>query len=143
MAASPAAAPGRRPMPLPLLRTALPVLLVLVAALACAPETPAPKPPPAGNVLPGTPGVVGKPSSVRVAWFTVGGQVAPLWIAEDAGLFKKHNLDVELVFMEGGTTAVQAAVAGEVPIFTTGSQAIVNARLEGADVVDLAQYVPS
>jgi NitT/TauT family transport system substrate-binding protein len=38
---------------------------------------------------------------------------------------------------------VQAAVAGEVPIFTTGSQAIVNARLEGAEVVDLAQYVPS
>ena len=124
------------------LRAVLPAL-VLMAAVACAPDTPAPKPNPAGNVLPGTPGVVGKPTALRVAWFTVGGQMAPVWVAEEAGLFKKHNLDVELVFMEGGTTAVQAAVAGEVPIFTTGSQAIVNARLEGADVVDLAQYVPS
>jgi NitT/TauT family transport system substrate-binding protein len=130
-------------MPPTILRVALPAILVLITAFGCAPETPAPKPGPAGNVLPGTPGVVGKPNSVRVAWFTVGGQVAPIWVAEDAGLFKKHNLDVELVFMEGGTTAVQAAVAGEVPIFTTGSQAIVNARLEGAEVVDLAQYVPS
>ena len=127
----------------PALRAALPAVLTLLATLACAPETPAPKPSPGGNVLPGTPGVVGKASSIRVAWFTVGGQVAPIWVAQDAGLFKKHNLDVELVFMEGGTTAVQAAVAGEVPIFTTGSQAIVNARLEGADVVDLATYVPS
>jgi NitT/TauT family transport system substrate-binding protein len=130
-------------MPPTILSVALPAILVLITAFGCAPETPAPKPGPAGNVLPGTPGVVGKPNSVRVAWFTVGGQVAPIWVAEDAGLFKKHNLDVELVFMEGGTTAVQAAVAGEVPIFTTGSQAIVNARLEGAEVVDLAQYVPS
>jgi len=63
-------------------------------------------------------------------------------VAQDAGLFAKHGLDVELVFIEGGTTAVQAAVAGEVPIITTGSQALVNARLEGADVVDRAIYVP-
>jgi NitT/TauT family transport system substrate-binding protein len=137
-------------MPAAALRAVLPALLVLVATLACAPEAPAPTPGPARNVLPGTPGVVvgtpggvSKPSSVRVAWFTVGGQVAPLWVAQDAGLFTKHNLDVELVFLEGGTAAVQAAVAGEAPIFTSGSQAIVNARLEGAEVVDLAQYVPS
>jgi ABC-type nitrate/sulfonate/bicarbonate transport system substrate-binding protein len=130
-------------MLLPALRTALPALLVLVTALACAPETPAPKPSPGGNVLPGTPGVVGRPSTLRVAWTTVGGQSAPLWVAQDAGLFKKHNLDVELVFMESGTAAVQAALAGEVPIFATSSPTIVNARLDGADVVELANYVPS
>jgi NitT/TauT family transport system substrate-binding protein len=79
---------------------------------------------------------------MKVAWFTVGGQSAPLWVAQDAGLFHKHGLDVELVFIEGGTTVVQAAVAGEVPIITTGSQAVVNARLEGADILDLAHYVP-
>jgi NitT/TauT family transport system substrate-binding protein len=127
----------------PLRRAAWPLLLVLAVTLACAPATPPPPPVQGGLVAPGTPGPVGRPTSLKVAWFTVGGQSAPLWVAQDAGLFQKHGLDVELVFIEGGTTAVQAAMAGEVPIITTGSQAAVNARLEGADVVDIAQYVPS
>jgi NitT/TauT family transport system substrate-binding protein len=124
-------------------RTLLPTLLVLVVALACAPASPAPPPAPGGVVSPGTPGAVTQPTNLKVVWFTVGGQSAPLWVAQDAGIFQKHGLNVELVFIEGGTTAVQATVANEVQLITTGSQAAVNARLEGADVVDLAQYVPS
>jgi NitT/TauT family transport system substrate-binding protein len=130
-------------MPLVALRGALlPILLVLAVALACGPATPPPPPVPGGPVAPGTPGVVGRPVALKVAWSTVGGQSSPVWVAQDAGLFKKYGLDVELVFLEGATTGIQAAVAGEVPIAVTASQAIVNARLEGADIVDLAQYIP-
>jgi NitT/TauT family transport system substrate-binding protein len=121
-----------------------PSLLLLGLALVLACSGPAPAPAPAvGVVGPGTPGPVSTPTALKVAWFTVGGQAAPVWIAQDAGLFQQYGLAVELVFIEGGTPAVQAAVAGEVPIITTGSQAAVNARLEGAGVVDIAQYVPS
>jgi NitT/TauT family transport system substrate-binding protein len=84
-----------------------------------------------------------RPVQLKAAWFTVGGQSAPMWVAQDAGLFAKHGLDVELVFIEGATLAVQSAVSGEVPIITTGSPAIVNARLEGADLFDIAHYVPT
>src|SRR5262249_51553407 len=131
----------------------LPLALILGALLACAPATPttapaasAPAVAPAAAAGTGPappPPSAPPPGSLKVAWFTVGGQSAPLWVAQDAGLFRKHGLDVELVFIEGGTTAVQAAVAGEVPIITTGSQAVVNARLEGADILDLAHYVPT
>lgn len=30
-----------------------------------------------------------------------------IWVAKDAGLFKKHGLDVELVFFRGGQMATQ------------------------------------
>jgi NitT/TauT family transport system substrate-binding protein len=142
------ALPSRR-----LVAAGLPLVLILGALLACAPATPttapaasAPAVGPAAAAGSATtaPSLSARPLvSLKVAWFTVGGQSAPLWVAQDAGLFRKHGLDVELVFIEGGTTAVQAAVAGEVPIITTGSQAVVNARLVGADILDLAHYVPT
>jgi NitT/TauT family transport system substrate-binding protein len=119
----------------------LPCGLALGLAIACAPPAPGAAPETRGPAAeaPARPPLV----PLKVAWFTVGGQAAPFWVAQDAGLFTKYGLDVELVFIEGGTTAVQAAVAGEVPIVGTGSQAVVNARLEGADILDLAHYVPT
>ncbi|MBX5493088.1 MAG: ABC transporter substrate-binding protein [Chloroflexi bacterium] len=139
-------------MRLPTLPTGLLALLLALAPLgACS----SPAPPPAGpgaapasrgsSPAAGTasaPAAPPAPVRLKAAWFTVGGQSAPLWVAQDVGLFQKHGLEVELVFIEGATLAVQSAVSGEVPIITTGSPAIVNARLEGADLFDIAHYVP-
>ena len=36
-----------------------------------------------------------------------------IWIAKEAGLFKKHGLDAEIIFFRGGQTATQALVAGD------------------------------
>ncbi|HLI28919.1 MAG TPA: ABC transporter substrate-binding protein [Chloroflexota bacterium] len=131
----------------------LPVLLLpIVPLVACAAPAAAPAAPGAAGggqgASPAAAPAAGQaappaPVHLKAAWFTVGGQSAPLWVAQDAGLFQKHGLDVELVFIEGATLAVQSAVSGEVPIITTGSPAIVNARLEGADLFDVAHYVPT
>ena len=39
---------------------------------------------------------------------------APLWVAHEAGLFRKHGLDVQIVFVEGGSSAVQTLISGDV-----------------------------
>jgi NitT/TauT family transport system substrate-binding protein len=59
-----------------------------------------------------------------------------IWVAKDAGLFKKHGLDAEVVFFRGGQVATQALVAGDPPIVNIGT--VVQAGLQGHDVVLIA-----
>jgi ABC-type nitrate/sulfonate/bicarbonate transport system substrate-binding protein len=41
---------------------------------------------------------------VRIAYISDSpGSSAPYWIAKEAGLYKKHGLDVELIFINGST----------------------------------------
>ncbi|MBI1993434.1 MAG: ABC transporter substrate-binding protein [Deltaproteobacteria bacterium] len=59
-----------------------------------------------------------------------------IWVAKDAGLFKKYGLDAELVFFRGGQLATQALVAGDPPIVNIGL--VVQAGLQGHDMVLIA-----
>jgi ABC-type nitrate/sulfonate/bicarbonate transport system substrate-binding protein len=59
-----------------------------------------------------------------------------IWVAKDAGLFRKHGLDAEIVFFRGGQMATQALVAGDPPIVNIGT--VVQAGLQGHDVVLIA-----
>src|ERR1041385_3263774 len=59
-----------------------------------------------------------------------------IWIAKDAGLFRKYGLDAEVIFFRGGQTATQARVAGDPPIVNIGT--VVQAGLQGHDVVLIA-----
>ena len=59
-----------------------------------------------------------------------------IWVAKDAGLFRRHGLDIEIVFFRGGQMATQALVAGDPPIVNIGT--VVQAGLQGHDVVLIA-----
>ena len=59
-----------------------------------------------------------------------------IWVAKDAGLFRKHGLDAEIIFFRGGQMATQALVAGDPPIVNIGTG--VQAGLQGHDVVLIA-----
>lgn len=59
-----------------------------------------------------------------------------IWVAKEAGLFKKYGLDVEIIFFRGGQLAAQALVAGDPPIVNIGT--VVQAGLQGHDVVLIA-----
>jgi NitT/TauT family transport system substrate-binding protein len=59
-----------------------------------------------------------------------------IWVAKDAGLFRKYGLDAEIVFFRGGQMATQALVAGDPPIVNIGT--VVQAGLQGHDVVLIA-----
>jgi len=40
---------------------------------------------------------------LRIVYTAISLMYGPLWVTQDAGIFKKHNLDVELLYLSGGT----------------------------------------
>jgi NitT/TauT family transport system substrate-binding protein len=62
------------------------------------------------------------------------GSSAPYWIAKEAGLFKKHGLDVELIFINGSTRGIQSLVAGDIDFAGAVGTSAINGKLAGGDI---------
>jgi NitT/TauT family transport system substrate-binding protein len=78
--------------------------------------------------------------SVRGAFPSPSIQILPLMVAAERGFFKREALDLELVFVRGASTAVQALLANQIHfIFSIGPQ--MPAVWEGNDIMLLAQQV--
>ena len=56
------------------------------------------------------------------------------WVAKDAGIFKKHGLDVELIFINGSTRGIQSLIAGDVSFSSGVGTAVINGKLAGGDI---------
>lgn len=75
---------------------------------------------------------------LRVIYSAIGSSQSPLWIAHEAGIFKKHGLDVELLYVGGGSRAAQVVLAGEAPVAMFNGGSVISADLGGADLVNVA-----
>jgi NitT/TauT family transport system substrate-binding protein len=64
----------------------------------------------------------------------VDGSYLPLKIAEDAKLFEKHGLEANVTLIRGGSTMMQALLAGEVAAAFIGGTSVILSRAAGADV---------
>src|SRR4029077_800022 len=60
------------------------------------------------------------------------GALAHAFIPKDSGLYEKHGLDVELIFFQGGTQAIQATLAGGVQVGGTAGPENLGGRPPGA-----------
>ena len=78
------------------------------------------------------------PEKIRLAYSAIGGSQASFWIPYEAGIFRKHGLDVELLYVAGGGRAGQVVQSGEVPIGVFTGGAVINANLAGGDLVVIA-----
>jgi NitT/TauT family transport system substrate-binding protein len=78
--------------------------------------------------------------SLRAVYNAFSGVMAPIWIAQDAGLFNKHGLNIDLKYL-AATTAVQGMVGGGEEVGLVGGQGI-DAKLEGADLTYIASCLP-
>ena len=77
---------------------------------------------------------------VRGAFPSPSVQILPMLLAQDKGFYKREGLDLELVFVRGASTAVQALLANQIHfIFSVGPQ--MPAVWEGNDIMLLAQQV--
>src|SRR5688572_24057868 len=75
---------------------------------------------------------------LRVAYAAITAAFTIPWIAKEAGIFQRHGLDVELVYIAAGSRAVQTLVGGSIDVAAIGGPAGVDARLAGADTVYVA-----
>lgn len=56
------------------------------------------------------------------------------WVAKEAGIFKKHGLDLETIFINGSVRGIQSLLAGDLAYSGAVGTAAINARLAGGDV---------
>lgn len=83
----------------------------------------------------------GRAERVRVAYSAISGAMGPLWMAHDLGLFNRQGLDVQLLYIGGGSVATQALIGGDVQFVRLGASAVVQASLRGAELKMIANTI--
>jgi ABC-type nitrate/sulfonate/bicarbonate transport system substrate-binding protein len=77
----------------------------------------------------------GAAQSLKVPFAALSPTYAPLWIAADAGFFKKHGLDVQLIYISAGSVIIPAILSGQVEIANMSSAPALTAWSRGAELV--------
>ena len=72
-------------------------------------------------------------TTVRIAFNGFGG-IAPLYLGNDAGIFKQQGLNLEMVFIPGGSLSLQALIGRSLDLLLTGGPPVANAYLQGAKI---------
>ena len=75
---------------------------------------------------------------IRVALGSISVNSSVIPIGKQAGLFARHGIDVEPIYMGGGMNSLAAVTSGSVQFLAAGSTATISARLGGADITMLA-----
>lgn len=76
-------------------------------------------------------------TEVNIGVVFVNARVAPLWIAEREGYFRKNGIDVKIVKIAGGTQGAQALLAGGVDISFSDPTSTISAIAAGAQLVEV------
>jgi NitT/TauT family transport system substrate-binding protein len=66
---------------------------------------------------------------------SLSGSMTVPWLAREAGIFKKHGLDVEVIATPSGVEGMNALIAGEITFLQIAGATTASAAVGGADVV--------
>ena len=80
----------------------------------------------------------GYAQTVRTSYGGTSGYNVPLWVAQEAGLFKKYGLTSELILISGDAASLQAMLANELHFTNAAGTTPIQATLQGADFVIIA-----
>jgi NitT/TauT family transport system substrate-binding protein len=72
---------------------------------------------------------------INVVYASISGLFLGCWVAQEAGYFDKEGLEVNLVYIQSASTAIQAMMAGDAPIVLAGGEPVVESGLKGGDAV--------
>jgi NitT/TauT family transport system substrate-binding protein len=78
---------------------------------------------------------------LRISYSAVNATQAFLWVAQDKGIFAKHGLEGELLYINSGTMNIAALVGGSVQI-AGGGPVSIEARLRGVKLTILGNPLP-
>lgn len=87
------------------------------------------------------PGQEKKLDTIRVGGGSASATQMSMWLAKEGGFYEKNGLAVEVISIPGSSLALQAMLAGELPIIQLGGAASIQANLSGADSVIVATIV--
>ncbi|HLH23672.1 MAG TPA: ABC transporter substrate-binding protein [Chloroflexota bacterium] len=70
---------------------------------------------------------------VRLAYAEPAAALSALWVAQDAGFFARHGLDVDMSYVQSAQT-VPAVIGGDMDVAFGGGYAAMSSRLAGSDL---------
>src|SRR5262249_61956370 len=76
--------------------------------------------------------------SIKVPFVSMSGFQTPLWLGEKAGGFRRNQLEVQLIYMPGGSLIVQTLLSGDVGIASLAPPSAISAWTKGAELVLVA-----
>ncbi len=82
-----------------------------------------------------------KGQTLKVPYVSLSPTAGPLWIAHEAGLFKKNNVGVELLYIPGGSVIIQSIMSGDVKLANMAPPSAIGAWAKGADLTLIASGV--
>ncbi|HXV83451.1 MAG TPA: ABC transporter substrate-binding protein [Candidatus Binatia bacterium] len=80
------------------------------------------------SLLPGLFVLVAVPAAaanIYVVWTSEVGQFAPLWVTKEAKLFEKYGNQVQLIFIQGATSAAAALTSGDAQVGMFSPQVVI------------------
>jgi len=66
------------------------------------------------------------PASINVVWTSEVGQFAPLWVTKEAKLFEKYGNNVQLIFIQGASSAAAALSSGDAQVGMFSPQVVIS-----------------
>src|SRR5215467_15811920 len=79
--------------------------------------------------------------SLKVPYVSLSPTAGPLWIAYEAGYFKKNNIALELLYIPGGSVIIQSIMSGDVKVANMAPPSAIGAWAKGADLTLIASGV--
>jgi len=73
-------------------------------------------------------------AQINVVWTSEVGQFAPLWVTKEAHLFEKYGNQVQLIFIQGATSAAAALISGDAQVGMFSPQVVIETSLKGLDL---------
>src|SRR5262245_48626270 len=75
---------------------------------------------------------------IRIAYPTISMAMAPWWVAKEKGFFSQEGLDVDLMYIKGDSTIVQALLGGDIHAGYAGATPVAAAVARGGQVTIVA-----
>jgi NitT/TauT family transport system substrate-binding protein len=126
-------------------RAFLPGLLSAVLLAACGAGAPAPSATHAAAAKPSAAASASQATQAETKLVVGLGQavvqVLPVWLAQDAGYFAQHNLEVD-ARVASATTGLAALLSGELNFHVGGGSELLNGVVGGGDLVALGNIAP-
>jgi ABC-type nitrate/sulfonate/bicarbonate transport system substrate-binding protein len=73
-------------------------------------------------------------ANINVVWTSEVGQFAPLWVTKEAKFFEKYGNQVQLIFIQGATSAAAALISGDAQVGMFSPQVVIETATKGLDL---------